>query len=206
MRNNKSIIEKSNELYDKSANEFGSSSSAVKWDKQETQYLRFSELVKNIDLQSSSKSILDVGCGNGELYKFLKLESFCGYYTGYDINDKLLKIARSRFKNIAFNNVDILSRKFSEKSKFDYVLMSGVFNLNIGQREGWCFDFINKMYQLCSSICAFNAISTYVNYQEEHMFYLNPIKTINYCINNLSPRVELSHHKLPYNYTIIVYK
>jgi SAM-dependent methyltransferase len=203
---NKLIINKSNKLFDECVEKYGESSSAVKWDNQQTQYLRFAELIKHIDINDSSKSILDVGCGNGELYKFLNFIGYGGKYTGYDINEKLLTIARSRFKNIDVKRVDVLSNEGTENSKFDYVLMSGLFNLNIGQNKDWCCKFINRMYQLCLNSCSFNAISTYVNYQEEHMFYLNPMEIIDYCINNMSPSVELFHHKLPYNYTVTVYK
>jgi hypothetical protein len=53
---------------------------------------------------------------------------------------------------------------------------------------------------------AFNAISTFVNYREEMMYYLDPIETARFCIEKLSRRVTLAHHNLPYNYTVFVFR
>jgi len=209
---NKLIINKSNKLFDECVEKYGESSSAVKWDNQQTQYLRFAELIKHIDINDSSKSILDVGCGNGELYKFLNFIGYCGKYTGYDINDKLLDVSRNRFENIDVRNIDILSNNLKDNPKFNYVVMSGIFNTS-GLDEivnddaiKWCFAFIQNMFKLTKESLVFNAVSTFVNYRDKHIFYLDPIKTLEFCIVNLSPKVQLSHHKLPFNYTIAVHK
>jgi len=201
---NNQIISKSNKTYNQSAKKYGESCEAVLWGNQQTQYFRFYELIRNIDLHSSRKTILDVGCGNGELYKFLNFIGFRGDYTGYDINKMLLILAKKRFKNINVKLVDILVDK--QTDKFDFVLMSGLFNRNVGQDEKWIHEFIKKMFALCGEALSFNMISTHVNYQNKEMYYFDPAKMLTFCIKHLSPRVTLSHHNLPYNYTVTVYR
>jgi len=203
---NDSVTSESNKVYNRSADRYGSSSSAVLLDNQQTQYLRFAALIKNIALDAPAKSILDVGCGNGELYKFLNFMGWRGQYTGCDINEKLLQIAKQRFGGIDVHRADIMSPPPGERPTYDYVLMSGLFNFNVGQSREWCYAFISRMFELCRGLCVFNAISTSVNYEDERMFYLNPLETLEYCISHLSRRVTLSHHNLPFNYTITVYK
>jgi len=197
------IIKASNQIYDESARR-KTGSSAVMWDDQQKQYLRFAEIIKYLDLENSNKTILDVGCGNGELYKFLNFMGFRGQYLGYDINTPLLKLARSRFPQIKVERKDILKDKVSKR--FDYVVMSGLFNLNAGQTETWIYNFLKKMFMLSKEAVVFNAISTQVNYKSEEIFYLDPAKIFSFCTQHLSPRVVLAHHQLPYNYTMAVYK
>ena len=55
--------------------------------------------------------------------------------------------------------------------EFDYVVNSGLFNVNVGQSLEWVYEFIKRMFVLAREILVFNAISTYVNFREEEMFY-----------------------------------
>lgn len=202
--NNNQIIEKSNSIYNRSAKKYGENSSAVLWDNQQTQYFRFYELIRNLDLNDSKKKILDVGCGNGELYKFLNFIGFKGKYTGYDINEVLLNQARKRFKDINVRLFDIIEDK--AEVKFDYVLMSGLFNIDVGQNDKWVYKFITRMYSLCSEVLSFNMITTYVNYRDKEMYYFDPARVLTFCLKYLSPKVTISHHNLPYNFTVTIYR
>jgi len=200
------LITSSNEIFNKAAEMHGNSSQAVLWGDQKTQYMRFHELIKYIDLNNNKQSLLDVGCGNGELYKFLNFNGYRGNYTGYDINQKLLALAKSRFPNIDVHCNDILHSDFVASPSFDYVLMSGVFNANIGQTMTWVHEFIQAMFSLCSQGIIFNAISTHVTFKDKELFYIAPEDLLTFCIRHLSPRVTIAHHNLPYNYTVCVRK
>ncbi|KKQ75748.1 MAG: Methyltransferase family protein [Candidatus Woesebacteria bacterium GW2011_GWB1_38_5b] len=198
------IKQKSNKIYDQAADKYKISNQAVFWNDQQTQYYRFYELIKDLELNSSETTIIDVGCGNGELYKFLNFIGFRGIYTGYDINDKLLKQAKKRFGDVEFRNTDILSSK--NNKKYDYVLMSGVFNLNAGQDMNFIHDFIKSMFRLCKKATIFNAISTHVNFKNPKLFYINPSSLLDFCIENITPRITLMHHNLPYNFTVTLHQ
>lgn len=192
------------EKYNAAAEKYGVSSKSVLWDDPQTQYLRFYEIAKHLDLNSTGKMLLDVGCGNGELYKFLNFLGFRGNYVGYDINEMLLTQARNRFPNIAVQCVDIMSEDI--QNCFDYVVLSGLFNVNAGQTSDWVYAFLKKMYALSGEVMVFNMISTHVTYRDEAMFYMNPSEMLCFCIENLSKRTTLAHHNLPYNYTVAVFR
>lgn len=190
------------EIYDQSVAEFGDSNCAVLWNNAQSQYLRFFQLVKNINIQDPEISILDVGCGNGEMYKFLHFCGFRGTYTGIDINENLLSIAEAKFKgkNISFFKVDLLSDNF--EPCYDYVLMSGLFNSNYGQDFSWICRFTEAMYKRCKKATVFNMISTHVNYQDKELYYVSPSELLNYVISNVTPSVTLIHNEPPYNFQI----
>jgi hypothetical protein len=80
MAENEEIVARSIEKYNSAADKHGISSRSVLWDDQQSQYLRFHELVRYLDLNDSSRTLLDVGCGNGELFKFLNFLGYRGRY------------------------------------------------------------------------------------------------------------------------------
>jgi hypothetical protein len=65
---------------------------------------------------------------------------------------------------------------------------------------------LKKCFARATRGLAFNAISTYVNYREEPMFYASPEETFRFCMTELAPSVVLRHDSLPYNFTIYVYR
>jgi len=203
MTKHKQIIENSNKRYDESSEQFPFTSSAVFWDDLQTQYLRFHEIVKHLSLASDSK-VLDIGCGNAELYKYLNFSGFRGQYKGVDINESLLVQAQTLYPNIDVQKIDILEQAMS--GKFDYVVISGLFNLNYGQDMQWVEKMLSAMYRLASKKVIFNAISTYVNFKQEEMFYLDPLAIMDFSLKNLSSRISLEHGVLPYNYLMVIEK
>lgn len=69
--------------------------------------------------------ILDLGCGNGrltEIFKDLSID-----YTGADISDTLLSIAKSKYPTQKFQKIDFLSLPFEDAS-FDKIYCLSVFH------------------------------------------------------------------------------
>ena len=201
---NQQIVAKAVTLYDASYEKYGDSSDAVHWGNQQSQYLRFFQLIKGVDFQDKDISILDVGCGNGELFKFLHFCGFSGSYHGIDVNESLLSLASKKYKNygnrVRFSRIDLLNDRFEES--FDYVLMSGLFNSDYGQDFAWVCSFIKEMFDKCNNAVIFNALSTHVNFRNDSLYYISPSELINYLIVNISPFVNLVHNIPPYNYQV----
>ncbi|MGV8124339.1 MAG: hypothetical protein AB2L14_31720 [Candidatus Xenobiia bacterium LiM19] len=197
--NNKAIA-----VYNKSVEKHGISHKSVLWGNKQSQYYRFYELTRFLDLNNNNKSLLDVGCGNCELYNFLNCIGYRGSYTGFDINDLLIKQAKMRFNKIDAQVLDIMND--NHNNIYSYVVMSGVFNVDYGQSLEWIHKFIIKMYSYCNDLLIFNSISTHVNYFDKNMYYLDPSEILTFCIENLTKRITLLHHNLPYNFTVIAYR
>jgi len=199
----KQITKVSNEYYNQRGKQYPCTSKAVFWDDQQTQYLRFHEIVKHIDLGADS-TVLDVGCGNAEFYKYLNFNGFKGQYKGYDINQELLSQASQMYSGIDVEEIDILEQDIVER--FDYVVVSGLFNLNYGQTMAWVERMLTALHCLAHKKVIFNAISTYVNFKQDEMFYINPAALLDFVLSNLSSQVVLEHGVLPYNYLMAIDK
>ena len=48
----------------------------------------------------------------------------------------------------------------------------------------------------------FNLLSTYSDYQEEHLFYGDPLEWFDWCKREITPRVMLLHDYPLYEWTI----
>jgi SAM-dependent methyltransferase len=193
-------------IYNDSAEKFGSHTLAsVHWEDEQKALYRY-HLINKYIAKESSTSVLDIGCGNGGLFKYLNYSGFRGSYAGYDINEMLINAAKSIYPkhSSCFKVIDILNDEINEK--FDFVVLSGLFNSNYGQDFKWVCSFLEKMYSLANKKVIFNAISTYTNFKEESMYYTDPCKISDFIIKNLSSEIILEHGQLPYNFQIIINK
>jgi SAM-dependent methyltransferase len=67
------------------------------------------------------KSVLDLGSGNGDFAYMLSKEG--AKVRGFDISDKMVELAKSKYPNIDFEKIDLEKGGFSMNEKFDYVVM-----------------------------------------------------------------------------------
>ena len=83
--------------YDSKIEQHGPTSKGVDWNGEESQELRFEQLLSLVSEKNAS--ILDFGCGYGAMYDFLKKKGhdFSAYF-GVDISDAMLSEAKQTRK------------------------------------------------------------------------------------------------------------
>jgi SAM-dependent methyltransferase len=180
---------------------YGDTPEAVRWSSASQRY-RFRVLTEIAPLESAT--VLDYGCGKGDLHEYLVEAGYRGTYTGYDINPELLELARTKYPGVSFEQRDIEQASISEQ--FEYVLISGIFNNRISDNDSVMRSVLRRCFALATRGLAFNAISTYVNFREPEMYYANPEEMFRFCMTDLSPWVTLRHDNLPYNFAMYVYR
>lgn len=198
------------EYYKELFHENGPTPAAVQHTSRKSQFKRF-DILTSIDNQINS--IVDVGCGLGDMVDYLGENNFEGKYLGVDFVDEFIDYANRKFS--ANPNINFINLNFSEDAipdGYDYVLLSGVFNNKFEGNEEFMKGLIKKMYESCKKGVAFNAMSTYVDYQDEHLYYSDPLKVFDYCKTHLTPKVTLRHdfivkaNSIPFEYCIYLYK
>ena len=128
----------------------------VGWKSQNTQEARFNALLAIGNLKE--KSILDLGCGLGCLYGYLKKLGWKGEYTGIDVLDMMVKGARDRFPGVTFEKRNILLE--TPRRQWDYVFISGIFNHRVKDNWAWIRETVQSCFKLSRLGMAFNLLES----------------------------------------------
>jgi len=172
---------------------------ALGWRSAHSQQERFKVLAEIGGLRNTS--VLDEGCGVGDLYPFLE-ERFPGIqYTGVDINPEAIAMAKEKHPDAAFVCADFTEY---EGGFFDYVLSSGALTFHIDGHEEVYRAHIRKMYELSRIGAAFNVLDASAITQDEEYAGYVPSELLAYC-QTLTPKLTLRHDYSPEDFTIYLY-
>lgn len=164
---------------------------SVKWGTKQTQYFRFKILCEIGDLTDAS--IVDYGCGLGDLYDYLLTQGFKGNYIGVDENQDLIEAATKKYPVYFAVGHNIPS--------CDYVLLSGVFNEPVENREQLIRTTIKAAFESAKKGVGINFIYT----PTEGMAHSDPLDLFTFA-NTLSPFVTLRQDYRQGNFTLFIYK
>ena len=193
---------------------YGSTPKGVDWgDNSSSSWLRQKIMAELFSSSASNHlgnlpTLLDVGCGYGALYDYIKSENIEVIYTGVDIVDDMILSASHRNPNASFVCADFFDPSFY--GSFDYVVCNGIFTQKLASSildmNIYCQKFIKKMYECSTKGIAFNAMSTFVNFQMDNLYYRNPSEFLAWCMSEITPRVRLNAaYDLWYEYTVYLY-
>lgn len=195
--------------YSQRVTDYGSTPSAVGWSDLETQRLRFIQLQKIIEVNEHAFSLSDLGCGYGAFVQTLpeNLQQRMSAYKGYDISEKMIEVAKENFKSDP-KYTFFLSSNIQEKT--DYVIASGIFNHHFGAdaKDWWAhiIKTISHMHEQAKKGIAFNIMSAYVDYQEDYIYYCDPMDMLRVCLDSFGRNVRLYHDYNLFEFTILIKK
>ncbi len=86
------------------------------WKEYEKEAYSIKELIKKYK-KSDGNQLLDVGCGTGKHIEHFKDDFSC---TGIDINNEMVDVAKTKFKDVIFEQGDMID--FNLKTEFDVIL------------------------------------------------------------------------------------
>lgn len=202
------IIDAQIKAYQPAFMQHGDTPKGTHQNNRETQYLRFRVLTEHLLNDQTHNTIEDIGCGICDLYAYLRSEPYKFTYSGTEIVNEMIALAREKYPEITIRNRDILSD--SGNDKYDFVVLSGTFNMpgNVGPEEwkDFCLSLIRGMYGMCNKAVAFNFLTSHRTFSDPSLYYFDPSELLDYCIKNLSRFVELKHNYPLYEGTITVYR
>lgn len=178
---------------------------AVGYGNRNSQKVRFQVLSEIGNL--NGKSILDVGCGFGDLYGFLvndkkfKLKR----YLGIDTNPNMIFTAKKKYPKAEFMVGDL--REKLPKEHFDYVLESGIFNIKVANWEKITYKVLVRMYEMSKIGMGINFLSMLSPFEKDkRSHYVDPCEMLNFIFINFTPKVVFRHDYRPNDFTVFVYK
>lgn len=190
-------------FYDRNVRKYKKDSiKSVAWGSKESQEKRFEVLSQIADLEG--RTMLDVGCGLGDFYGWLRDRYRNVHYVGIDITPSMIEIALNNYPGIKFKVQNILELKHVKPS-YDYVFASGIFNRRISRHKYFVMDTIARMSALSRRGIGFNIMSTKADYKEKREYYVDPDKILNFCLT-LSRKVVLRHDYMPHDFTVYIYR
>jgi len=187
------------QYYDELVEKHGNSHKSCDYGHKESQEKKFKVLLGVFDQKSID--ILDVGCGTGDFYGYLKKKFNDINYEGIDLSEKMVTLCKSKYGENLFKQKNVLDYI----NKKDFIIANGVFYLIRKNPEKNMQILINYMFSLCCKGVAFNSLSSWATKKEEKEFYADPLKTLEFC-STFTHKVVLRHDYLPHDFTIYMYK
>ena len=204
----KEIIESVDKYYTGKVQDHGASFKGMDWNSRESQELRFDQLLKLCDHENRF-SIIDYGCGCGDLFGYIQKKALYFKYLGLDISEAMVKKAQEAYPKES--GVRFAVGETTEE-KADYVVASGIFNVKLDSSEQLWEDYILRTLGAINALStkgfSFNSLTSYSDkeFMREDLFYADPRKLFDYCKRNFSRNVALLHDYELYEFTIIVRK
>lgn len=177
------------------------------WRTQRSQFKRFLQVTRLFDLQG--KSIVDVGCGYGDLYSWLVDHDITpAKYIGVDIDQDHVEHAHKRLPEECELHVgDYLEMDLGEQ---DYTICSGSLNYDMDDWLEFATGVLDKMWQTSSIGIVFNLESPLGIEQEPDAEWRKYRKLdleywLKYAMSKTS-RFSLLHDYMPADYTVMMSK
>jgi len=189
-------------LYTQFLRRHGISARALDWGSAESQALRFRVLAEVGELDGAS--VLDVGCGLGDLWAWLRRNGIRARYTGVDLAPAMIEAARRRFPRVYFRTANLLAPG-EMRQRYDYVLCSGLFTYRRVAPTAYLEAMVERMYGLCRRAVAFNSLSAWAEKQEAGEFHADPLRILRFC-RSLAPWVTLRHDYHARDFTLYLYR
>ncbi len=193
----KNYWKKTLEHYTDTHKQYPGEAKGLGWSKA-SQKIRFKVMVEAIKDRNLDDSILDVGCGYGDLSQYTEWAS---HYHGIDLNQHMIEEASRRYPSLEFSiaNLEELERTY------DWVLASGPFNLKAEDNQKIIQEAIQDMWKLCKKGVVFNILVEGSKITNDVMHFYDPGRVLNYC-RTVTPKVVCYVDYLPHDATFGLYR
>lgn len=174
------------------------------WASSETQRKRFDVLIDRVDL--AGRGLLDVGCGLGNLWGYLKERRIPARYTGVDILAKMVRAARRRYPDAQFVCADIFGDDAFEPDSFDVVYCSGAMNLDLGNNLGFIARAAQRFLHIARHQAVFNLLHRRASDGPPGpYFYTDPVE-VQPLLRGLPCEADFVDDYLPNDFTVVCTK
>jgi SAM-dependent methyltransferase len=192
-------------LFQQSYQQYGYSPQALQWTSKQTMDNRFEALTRCLDFES--KSVLDVGCGFGDIIPFIEKKAKSFNYLGIDLVEQMASEARKQYPDYKFTVGDYFADPIKEK--FDIVLTSGTLNGNLGfETLSFRLKAIEVMWEHANEVCAFNMLGSHPQPGNDPGYlvhYADSLEILSFCLT-LTPKLVFIQDYDPEDFTVIMHR
>jgi SAM-dependent methyltransferase len=175
---------------------------ALGWRGLESQRKRFEVLLRLGDFTGST--VLDAGCGYGDLKAFLDQHCQPFTYIGIDHMPEFINEAKARYGGRADTYFYRTDFTLAQLPQVDYVIASGAFCYRCAE-PGHYFRMIRKLFDAARIALAFNMLDGAVFPQHDLLTGHDRGEVTAYC-RTLAPRVESISGYLEDDFTVFLHR
>jgi SAM-dependent methyltransferase len=152
---------------------------------------------------TSGVSVIDIGCGFGDYFGYLRDAGIAVDYLGVDINPELVEVAQRKYPEAQFIVSDVQQESLPA---CDFVVSSSAFNLPLAHQDNYMFaeDVLRVAYASARAGTAVDFLSTFVDYRSPHGFHYDPSRLLTIA-KKLTKRVALRHDYPLFEFCVYLY-
>jgi SAM-dependent methyltransferase len=175
----------------------------VGWNTVQSQQVRFEALAGVGNLKGAK--ILDVGCGLGAFWGYLRKKKIRAHYTGVDLFPNVIEEAQKIYPEARFERRVLTVRPFKARS-FDYSFLSGVFNVRVKDNWGYMKAVLTKVLEQTRKAVAFNVLNAEAGIKETDRFTAGSKELVAFGRKLDVSHVHLMDHYHHLDLTLFLYK
>ena len=200
MKNKDDVYDEQIELYTKAFNNYRGTAQATLQVHSDLQNLRFHQITQQIPIKAN-ESLLDYGCGQGDLFKYLTSKNMPIKYIGKDINRSYLEYARNLYEKQGAR-FSLLTSTIPDLGQelYDHIVISGLLHFKGSCGHGDWEELIHKLlvtlFNNTRKTITFNCLTLPVDFEMPELFYWDPTDLIKFIRANFS-RFFIINHSYP---------
>ena len=176
----------------------------------EKRYKVMLDILSFRDNFSQPISVLDFGCGTAHLLEYIKSNKYQNIqYSGLDISQKFIDVAKMKYTDNLFFCMDILDKK-NKLEPFDYFVLNGVFTekreLSFDEMWKYFSEMITVLYDKCNRGIAFNVMSKNVDWERKDLFHVPHDLLTQFLCKNITRDYVIRNDYGLYEYTVYIFK
>ena len=197
-------------IYNKRFSQHQNTPKGVFWNSKLSQDLRLNIILDKIidNSKSDTFTIADIGCGYGRFFEIIKERNLQDKikYSGFDINKNFISFCK--------NNIQLKQANFYEEispgQKFDYIIMSGTYNLtptkNLKLWEDYLTKNLKSNWKNVEKAMVFNCLINKERKIKSKLYYTETSWIKKFCEENLNKPKISKHNLLEEDITIFIEK
>jgi SAM-dependent methyltransferase len=184
----------------------GPTPQGVDWNGTESHRMRHQQFLRLLDGRPNA-SVIDLGCGFGDFFRFLRSNGHQGQFVGYDIAPAMIEQAR-RLHGEGDHHHWRIGAEPAEVA--DFAIASGIFNVKGEISDQPWRDYVYRTIDLLARAgrhgFAFNVLSMSSDPDRRrlNLFYADPTEMLAHCLSRYGRSVAILQDYGLYEFTIIV--
>ena len=197
-------------IYNKRFSQHQNTPKGVFWNSKLSQDLRLNIILDKIidNSKSDTFTMADIGCGYGRCFEIIKERNLQDKikYSGFDINNNFISFCKNNIKLKQANfYIDI-----SPSQQFDYVVMSGTYNLSPTNKlklwESYITKNLKSNWKTVDKAMIFNCLIDKKRNIKNKLYYTEISWIKKFCEENLNKPEFSKHNLLEEDLTVFIEK